>query len=86
MAKDFLIGIMKSVLNLTFIFGGVVSLIISALCFFKPSLLKRLGTTGQKILINFEDIMMKNSKLWGIICLALAILLFYFGITIISSI
>ncbi len=86
MAKDLLIGVIKSILNLIFLCGGILSLIIALFCFIKPSLLKQLSSTSQKVFINLEDIMMKNSKVWGVIFLVLALLLIYFGITVMSLI
>ncbi|OQX87976.1 MAG: hypothetical protein B6D55_01735 [Candidatus Omnitrophica bacterium 4484_70.2] len=82
MGRDLLFESIKTILNVIFIVGGVFSIIIAFLSLFKPALLQKIRNTGQRVLVNLEEMLAKNHIVWGIIYLIIGIILIYFSIAI----
>ena len=82
MGRELLFESIKTILNVIFIVGGVFSIIIAFLSLFKPTLLQRIRNTGQRVLVNLEEMLAKNHIVWGIIYLIIGIILIYFSIAI----
>jgi len=82
MGRDLLFESIKSILNVIFIGGGILSIIIALLTLFNPSLLQKMKNTGQRVLLNLEELLSKNHIVWGIIYLIIGIILIYFGIAV----
>ncbi len=82
MERDLLFESIKSILNVIFIGGGILSIIIALLTLFNPSLLQKMKNTGQRVLLNLEELLSKNHIVWGIIYLIIGIILIYFGIAV----
>ena len=82
MGRELLFDSIKTILNVIFIVGGVLSIIIAFLSLFKPALLQKIRNTGQRVLVNLEEMLAKNHIVWGIIYLIIGIILIYFGMAI----
>ena len=82
MERDLLFESNKSILNVIFIGGGILSIIIALFTLFNPSLLQKMKNTGQRVLVNLEELLSKNHIVWGIIYLIIGIILIYFGIAV----